>query len=118
MFDDIDEEAKALARAGTPSGTASASIPSADPSPTPVLAMAPKSPPIALSKDEEQRIMESAVEAATGIGGNNGVRRQESGDATMTATTASVPTQAAPSKEGRGVLQRLGKMLPWSGSKE
>jgi len=49
VFDDVDEEAKALVRSGTLSRSAS------EP---------PKPPPIPLTQDQEQRIMERAFSAA------------------------------------------------------
>ncbi len=105
VFDDIDEEAKALARAGTSSGTAafpsspsdSSSLPSVSP------AMA-KPPPVALSLDEEKKIMESAIAVATGVSGTSGNIPQ--------SEEVKVPSPLA-SEPARGVLQGLGKKFPW-----
>lgn len=104
VFDDIDEEAKALARTGTPSGTAT--LPLTGSSPSPVSATTPNPPPVILSKDEEQNIMQSAFNAATGIGGSTSTPQQERGDAVT-------PVSSAPSGSARGVLQSLDKRVPW-----
>ncbi|KAF9450175.1 hypothetical protein P691DRAFT_758440 [Macrolepiota fuliginosa MF-IS2] len=103
VFDDIDEEAKALARTGTISGTTS--LPSTDPSPTPVSAITPKPPPVVLSKDEEKKIMENAVEAATGIGGTTDAPRKDE--------DASASAPVSPPRQARGILQNLDTKLPW-----
>lgn len=99
VFDDIDEEAKALARTGTSSGAAALS---SDDS------AAPRSPPSVLSKEEEQRIMESAFTTATGTGGSATASKQEDGVATNSTAVSSEQQRPA-----RGVLQKLDKRFPW-----
>lgn len=108
VFDDIDEEAKALARAGTSSGTASFPSPSSSSSSDdqPSLSsgassVTSKPPPIALSLDDEKKIMENAIEVATGVGAMGGTPQSEQ-------------VKPLPSAEPvRGVLQGLGRKYPW-----
>jgi cytochrome c oxidase assembly factor 3 len=100
VFDDIDDEAKALARTGTISGAAS--LPS-DSSP-----VSPRPPPVVLSKDEEKRIMESAFTAATGMGESPTTASQQEDGGTTT-----IPSSGSSQRPPRGLLQTLDKRLPW-----
>jgi cytochrome c oxidase assembly factor 3 len=92
VFDDIDEEARALARTGTPSGTAT--LPATNPSST--SAATPDAQPATLSKDEEQKIMQNAFDAAT-----RSSEQREDGDAVAPA-----------SHPPKGVLQKLDSTFP------
>jgi cytochrome c oxidase assembly factor 3 len=94
VFDDIDEEAKALARTGTPSGTAALPIANS----SSASATTPDTHPPTLSKDEEQKIMESAFDAAT----RNSQQREDEG-AVAPASSVSSP---------KGVLQHLDSRFP------
>ncbi|KXN89488.1 hypothetical protein AN958_05650 [Leucoagaricus sp. SymC.cos] len=96
VFDDIDEEVKALARTGTSSGTAS--LPSSSSPSTPS-----KPPPPVLTKDEEQQIMENAFNAATGLG---------LGGPTVQSPNSPNPPSTPSQSPARGLLQKLDRRLP------
>jgi len=88
VFDDVDEEAKALARTGTLSRSASE----------------PKPPTIPLSQDQEQRIMERAFSAALDAGGSS------------TAEGPIAPSSTAPPKQKPGQGAGLShKLKHWLG---
>lgn len=95
-FDDIDDEARALARTGTPSGTAA--LPVANSSSA--SATTPETSSATLSEVEEQKIMQSAFDAVT----RNNEQREDGG--------VVVPASSASSPRPIGVLQKLDKRFP------
>ncbi|KAJ3568771.1 hypothetical protein NP233_g5495 [Leucocoprinus birnbaumii] len=101
VFDDVDEEARALARTGTSAGAAALS------SESPV---ADKPPPPVLTKDDEKRIMDSAFTAATGVGGSTLPVDASKAEDEFARSSTPESSQQGPA---RGLLQTLDKRFPW-----
>lgn len=106
VFDDVDEEAKALARTGTSSGSASLASDGSAPS---------KPPSTPLTKDQEQQIMESAFSAAVDTSGSSTMASKGDGVVSnSTKNSGALSSQQQKPNQGAGISHKLTRWLPWS----
>lgn len=106
VFDDVDEEAEALARTGTSSGSASLASDGSAPS---------KPPSTPLTKDQEQQIMESAFSAAVDTSGSSTMASKGDGVVSnSTKNSGALSSQQQKPNQGAGISHKLTRWLPWS----